>query len=275
MNPPALRAITLTGIGLHSGRAGSLTLSAIEGPVVFRTARGDVRIADLDVLRTDLGVRVACPRVGLDVDSVEHLLAALGGLSLHDGVALEVEGPELPLLDGAARVFADALVTLGARARTTDLVVVRAGMVEVGEARYEFEPGSTVALAVKIAFAEPGIGTADATWDGTSTSFLADIAWARTFGFRRDAGRLRATGRASGANPEAVMILDDAGHVEAPGAPAQPGEFARHKLLDLIGDLHLSGGPPVGTVRAFRPGHAATNRAMKEALRRGLVAPRA
>ena len=266
-----LGPVTLGGTGLHSGEATSVTFAPVDGPLVFRTEHGEARLADLAVVRADHGVCVRCERIGLDVDSVEHLLAALGGLSMKDGIALSVASGEVPLMDGAALAFARALTAFASPQSRTNTKIVRAGSIEIGTSTYVFEPSAASTLDVEIAFAEPGIGVERAHWDGTPGAFLKEIAWARTFGFRRDAERLRAAGRAFGVDPRAVMVLDERGHVERPGEPAQQGEFARHKLLDLIGDLYLFGGPPRGQIRATRPGHAATHSAMAEALRTGLV----
>jgi UDP-3-O-[3-hydroxymyristoyl] N-acetylglucosamine deacetylase len=124
---------------------------------------------------------------------------------------------------------------------------------------------------VEVDFRAPKIGKERAHWDGSFQGFLSDIAWARTFGFRREAGELFARDRALGADPIAVMVLDDDGGVEPPGLPARRGEFARHKLLDLIGDLYAFGGPPLGVVRALKPGHRATHQAVARALEQGFL----
>jgi UDP-3-O-[3-hydroxymyristoyl] N-acetylglucosamine deacetylase len=222
-------------------------------------------------VRADQGVRVSHEPTALDVDGAEHLLAALAGLGIRCDVVLHVEGGEVPLLDGGALAFATALADFAIGAGTPELVVVREETLHVGAASYAFEPWDRVALDVEIDFTEPGIGRQCATWNGTRTSFVRDIAWARTFGFRRDAERLWARGRARGVDAASVMVLDAVGRVEPPGIPPRPEEFARHKLLDLIGDASLYGGPPVGKLRAVRPGHAATHHAMTEALARGIL----
>lgn len=262
----------LQGIGLHTGEPSEVRLVRCDGPVVFRTALGDAPIAELDVLRTDQGVRVRCERIGLDVDTVEHFLSALGGLSIRSGVAVEVRGPEMPLLDGGALAFATALAGFSLPSEPPALRILRNGVVRVGAAIYELSPGENIELEVEVHFDASRIGRQTATWRGSAESFVADIAWARTFGFRRDGEALRRAGRARAVDPRAVMVLDDDGEVEPPGSAAQPDEFARHKLLDLVGDLYLCGGPPLGTVRATRPGHGATRRAIAEALARGFIA---
>jgi len=238
---------------------------------VFRSGRGEARIDELRVVRSDYGVRVRCERIGFEVESVEHLFAALGGLSIRAGVTMEVDGPEMPLLDGAALAFVSALEGLSPPREPPRLRVLRDGVVRVGESVYEFLPGDGIALDVEVAFDAPRIGRQSASWTGSASTFVGEVAWARTFGFRRDADALRRSGRARDVDPLAVMVLDDDGAVEPPGEEARPAEFARHKLLDLVGDLYLFGGPPHGTVRANRPGHGATHRALIEALERRIV----
>jgi UDP-3-O-[3-hydroxymyristoyl] N-acetylglucosamine deacetylase len=263
--------VHLDGRGLHSGLPVDLRLVKNDGPVVFRTRNAEAAIEDLALVRADYGVRVACDRIGLDADGVEHLMAAFGGLSVRSGVAIELEGREMPLLDGAALAFARAIEELDPPRTVPTLRVACPGVVEVGASSYAFLPGDGVALEVEITFAAPAIGVQRAAWAGDAPSFVAEIAWARTFGFRRDGEALMRTGRAGGVDPSAVMVLDADGVVEPPGLPARPGEFARHKLLDLVGDLYLFGGPPIGKVRATRPGHAATHRAVAEALEQRIL----
>jgi UDP-3-O-[3-hydroxymyristoyl] N-acetylglucosamine deacetylase len=137
---------------------------------------------------------------------------------------------------------------------------------------YEFEPGSGRTVDVEVEFAAAYIGKQQARWDGSFERFVSEIAWARTFGFRREGEDLFARARALGVDPSVVMVLDDDGRVEPPGAPARSLEFARHKLLDLVGDLYVFGGPPQGAVLARKPGHRATHRAVAIALERGLLA---
>jgi UDP-3-O-[3-hydroxymyristoyl] N-acetylglucosamine deacetylase len=249
----------------------TLRLSRSDGPVVFRTARGDARIDELVVLRTDLGVRVRSDAIGLDVDTVEHLLAAFGGLSIRSGVAIAPANEEMPLLDGASLRFAEALASLEPPREAPRLRVLSSGTVYAGASTYVFTKDDETSVEVEVTFDASRIGRQTASWDGSASSFVRDVAWARTFGFRRDGEALLRAGRGRGVDPSTVMVLDDDGAVEAPGAPARSTEFARHKLLDLVGDLYLFGGPPVGKLHATRPGHGATRRAMMEALARRIV----
>jgi UDP-3-O-[3-hydroxymyristoyl] N-acetylglucosamine deacetylase len=271
--PGSTEKVRLCGIGLHTGQPSEVHLARSDGPVVFRTVLGDAKVDELRIVRMDHGVRVCCERIGLDVDTVEHFLAALGGLSIRSGVIVEVRGPEMPLLDGGALAFATALAGLSLPRETPAMRVVRSGVVRDGATSYELSPGDEVVLQVEVHFEAARIGRQTASWQGSAEAFVADIAWARTFGFRRDRDALLRAGRARAVDPRSVMVLDDDGTVEPPGAAARPDEFARHKLLDLVGDLYLFGGPPLGTVQATRPGHGATGRAITEAIARGIVAP--
>jgi len=264
-------SVVLRGRGLHAGAPAEVRLTRVAGPVVFRTAYGDATREELAVVRADYGVRVRCDDNRLDVDGVEHLLAALGGLFAHAGVAIEIEGGEVPLLDGGAAAFARAIAELDAASLAPPLSVVRAEAVRVGDSIYRFSPATGTELEVEVRFDARRIGVQHARWDGFAESFFREVAWARTFGFRADQEALQAAGRARGADPTAVMVLDPEGNVEPPGLPARPGEFARHKLLDLVGDLFLFGGPPRGRIHAIRPGHRATHRAVREALEHGIV----
>jgi UDP-3-O-[3-hydroxymyristoyl] N-acetylglucosamine deacetylase len=224
------------------------------------------------VRSADRGVRIGPREGGFDVESVEHLFAALGAWQVRRDLDIHVTGGEVPLADGGAARFAAAVASLNPPRARSPLRVVQSGKVEIAESIYAFEPGPEPILAVEVHFEARAIGTERASWDGSFERFVSDVAWARTFGFRRDAADLLARGRALGADAHAVMVLDDEGRVEPPDAPARPSEFARHKLLDMIGDLYLFGGPPLGAVSAIRPGHAATHRAVALALERGLLA---
>jgi UDP-3-O-[3-hydroxymyristoyl] N-acetylglucosamine deacetylase len=240
-----------------------------DGRVAIGVDSHAVPVQDLGVSRTDLGVTVSSP--DWSIDTVEHLLAAFGGLGVRRGVQAIVEGGEVPLADGGSSLFCDAISALWPPTDPTTLVVSREGEIVVGESRYSFRPAGASALEVSIEFAAPGVGSGVARWDGRATSFVSDIAWARTFGFRSQARALVAAGRARGADAASVMILDDDGNVEPPGRAAREGEFARHKLLDLVGDLYLVGGPPRGEILAQRPGHTATRVAIARAMEMGLL----
>jgi UDP-3-O-[3-hydroxymyristoyl] N-acetylglucosamine deacetylase len=275
--------IRLEGFALHAGTVTAVTLAPHEGPITL--ARHDKRaaLASLRVTRTDFGVAVTDDR-GLEIDLVEHLLAALGGLGVRRGVMAVVEGPELPILDGGARVFAEAIARLEIPESVPELVVARRGRLAFDESSYAFAPGDTVELQVEAIFDHPAIGTQHAHWDGDRGSFRDQIAPARTFGFVSQTAELARRGRAGlatrpaarsgdeslAALREAVLIFDES----APPFRVGENEIARHKLLDLIGDLTLYGGPPLGRITARRPGHTATHRIVRRALDCGILSRR-
>ena len=281
-------SIRLEGYALHRGVATAVTLTACEGPITFEQNGRRAQLSALRVRRSDAGVALTDGQ-GLDLDLVEHLLAALCGLGIRSGVTAVVEGEELPILDGGARVFADALsaLELPAQARErTHLFVDRSGSLADGSSTYVFDVGEETDLSVEAAFDHPAIGTQRARWDGSARAFLASIASARTFGFRADARDLWQCGRAElaarsmdpaavKAFSRAVIVFDEVGPVPTPGVPPpSAGEIARHKLLDLIGDFALYGGPPRGIVFARRPGHTASHRIIREALDVGILSSR-
>jgi UDP-3-O-[3-hydroxymyristoyl] N-acetylglucosamine deacetylase len=258
----------LFGRGLHSGSLCGVRLRRDPGALRFEVEGRQTPLAECRVLRTDQGVELELS-AGQRVDLVEHLLAALGGLGIHDGLVVSALGPELPLLDGAALAWTRALRQLELRALRPRLEVVRPFALDVGSSHFAFTPAPTPSLEVEIEFDNPAIGKQSARWDGDAERFEREIAPARTFGFERDAEALRRAGRAGFVDPRSVIVLDERGLTLPGTARATQNEFARHKLLDLIGDLYLFGGPPCGHVRALRPGHRATRLAVQEALRLG------
>jgi UDP-3-O-[3-hydroxymyristoyl] N-acetylglucosamine deacetylase len=255
------------GCGLHTGSLSSVVLRRRRGAVALRVAGRELPLEAARVVSTDRATTIDVG--GRRVATVEHILAAFGGLGVHEGVSIEVLGAELPLLDGGAKAYCEALSELGAERDACGLEVVRAGEVRVGHSSYSFEcsPGSH--LGVTIDFDDPRLAPS-AAWDGDPIDFHARIAPARTFAFANDVQALALSGGVSRVAPESVVVFG-AREIFFAGNAFLADEPARHKLLDLVGDLFLYGGPPRGIVRAHRPGHGPTHAAMREALERGLV----
>lgn len=260
----------MEGVGLHTGSPARVHLEVSGGPIRLRSQGAEAAIDDWvvasSVRSTTVQGRVGAPTAR----TVEHLLAALGGLEVHRGMIVSLDGPEVPLVDGGARAWCDAVAQIAAPRGGRRLQVVRDGVIAVGETRFEFARGTRVEVSVHVEFGDGRIFPR-AEWHGDPDDFRTRIAPARTFAFARDLADLSRADLARHVDPAAVVLLapDTIHHA---GAPFSPDEPARHKLLDLIGDLYVFGGPPVGRVHAYRPGHAANAEAARQALECGLLA---
>jgi UDP-3-O-[3-hydroxymyristoyl] N-acetylglucosamine deacetylase len=260
------------GVGLHTGAPSRVWLRVSPGPVVLRVGNVEARLEELRVASTTRATTVEAHGGRLRVATVEHLFAALAALGVHDGLTVRVEGPEMPLLDGGSAAWCDAIDRLRPEATAPRLRVVREGSVEVGASRYEWFPGDRIAIDVRVDFdGFDGVRVArEVRWDGDAADFRVRIAPARTFAFMHDVTELLSAGLARHVDPASVLVLTPDG-IHCAGRPYSADEPARHKLLDLVGDLYLHGGPPIGRVRAVRPGHAANHRALSLALAGGIV----
>ncbi len=261
------RELEFRGVGVHSGRPVRLLLRPSEaGAIVFR--RVDLGGAEIpvDARSASSGNRTVLEAGGARVETVEHLLAALAAFGV-GSVVIELDAPEVPILDGSALPFARALSDAGLRdlpIAAEPLPVREPFRVEAAGASLEASPHPGLRIDYTIVFAHPAIGTQRLAVDVTAGSFLAEIAPARTFGFLKDAEAIRARGLAGGSSLENTVVLDDAGPVNGP--LRFPDEFVRHKILDLAGDLGLLGRPVAGLFRAVRGGHDLHLRAVRRLL---------
>jgi UDP-3-O-[3-hydroxymyristoyl] N-acetylglucosamine deacetylase len=262
----------IEGPGLHTGAPGAVRFTCHRGPVVLRSGGVDSSMTELRVVDTARSTTVANASGTIRIATIEHVLAALGGLGVHSGVAVVIEGAEAPLADGGARRYVDALRALGITPSPPPLRVVRDGVVVVGKSRYELrrlDDADAVELEIEVDFGDARLART-ASWSGDADDFGTRIAGARTFGFEHEIEELLARELASHVTPESVVVIAEAG-ILSRGAPFTADEPARHKLLDLIGDLYLHGGPPRGGIRAARPGHAVTHEVIRRAREDGLL----
>jgi UDP-3-O-[3-hydroxymyristoyl] N-acetylglucosamine deacetylase len=254
--------VSCTGIGLHSGEPVQLTL---------HPARTDSGIV---FVRTDLGAPVEIPararavssttfattlgRDGASVGTVEHLLAAIRGLGI-DNVRIEIDGPELPVMDGSAAPFVYLLRSAGCfaqRAPRSVLRVRRKLEIVDGQRSISIEPARDFRVSYAVDFEHPAIRRQELRLGPIDPdSFEREISAARTFGFLREVRGLWEAGFARGGSFDNTVLLDEEG-VANPGGLRWPDEFVRHKVLDLFGDLALLGMSIRGHVRAERGGHA-------------------
>ncbi len=260
------------GVGIHSGAPARVVLRRRRGPVTLEAAGVEARIDQLAIASTARATTVEAHGGTLRVATVEHAFAALAGLGVYDGIAMAIDGPELPFLDGGAATWCDVIDRLGVTPSPPPLRVARAAAFEVGSSRYEFTPGPGIEVEVRLEL--EGIDEArvmpEARWRGDAVDFRLRIAGARTFVLARDIGELAAAGLARHVDPGSVVVLAPDATLHA-GRPFSADEPARHKLLDLVGDLYTWGGPPLGRVRAVRPGHTANAMAARRARAEGIV----
>ena len=266
--------IDCTGTGLHSGKRISLRLlPAPSGTgIVFRRTDLGAELAALwhNVADTRLCTVLADPaRPDVRIGTVEHLMAAFAAQGI-DNAMVEIDGPEVPILDGSAEPFLFLLDCAGRQEQPADrpvVVVRRPVRVEHGESFAELRPllpgeMAQLDLSLSIAFAAPAIGRQALSLTLTPDSFRRDLASARTFTLASEVEQMRAAGLALGGSlRNAVVVEHD--KVLNPEGLRQPDEFVRHKMLDAVGDLALAGAALRGRFVAHRPGHALNNRLLR------------
>jgi UDP-3-O-[3-hydroxymyristoyl] N-acetylglucosamine deacetylase len=254
------REVILKGIGVHSGAEVSLILHPAEANTGYNfyiengaravQVPGDFRAVSNLTLCT-----VLSGADGTTIATVEHLLAALRGLGV-DNAAIEVDGNEVPIMDGSAEPFTDAIEDAGLReldAPRRYIKVLRPIQIKDGHSTGEIFPYNGFRLDIEIDFASAFIGRQRLDLDITPSSFKK-ICRARTFGFMKDVKQLWAAGRALGSSLENTIAIGE-DRVLNPEGLRYPDEFVRHKTLDAIGDLALAGAPILGLYRSYRGGH--------------------
>jgi len=269
-------SIDCVGIGLHSGRRVQMALrpaAANHGIVFRRTDLGRDIPARFDLVAdTRLATVLGDPAdPSVRVGTVEHLMAALSGCGI-DNVLIEVDGPEVPVLDGSAAhlvflIDCAGIETQEAPRRTIE--VRRPVRVSDRNAFAELRPARPsrdgLHLAMSIVFSAPAIGRQELSVQLTPESFRRELSRARTFALAEDIDRLRAAGMAQGGSLDNAVVVD-AARVLNPGGLRMEDEFVRHKLLDAVGDLALAGAPLRGSFVAHRSGHGLNNRLLRALL---------
>ncbi|OJU24321.1 MAG: UDP-3-O-[3-hydroxymyristoyl] N-acetylglucosamine deacetylase [Nitrobacter sp. 62-13] len=254
---------TVTGVGVHSGSAVSLTLgpASIDAGFIFVRSGADgddrrVRAVAKSVTSTELAT-VLGDQQGPLVSTAEHVLAALRGLGV-DNATIEIDGPEVPIMDGSSAAFVAAIDQAGIveqSAARRFIQILKPVRVNRGDAYGELHPHARgFRIEVEIDFANPVIGHQDYALDLNPESFRREISRARTFGCMNDVEKLWSAGFARGASFENSMVFDDERLLNTEGL-RYADECARHKVLDVIGDLALAGLPLIGGYRSVRGGH--------------------
>lgn len=254
----------LTGIGVHSAKPVRIVLhpaDANHGIVFLRTGLPNGRDRLIEARHVAVSVTELCTVIGEQstgaVSTIEHLMSALAGLGI-DNVLVEIDGPEVPILDGSAEAFVEAIAQVGVATLGTArryLKVLRPVRLDNGKSFCELLPNERgFRLDVEIDFDSPVIGRQRKVIDLDPIVYKREIARARTFGFVRDVERLWQAGLALGSSLENSVAIGDEGILNPEGL-RYADEFVRHKMLDAIGDLALAGYPILGEYRSYRGGH--------------------
>jgi UDP-3-O-[3-hydroxymyristoyl] N-acetylglucosamine deacetylase len=256
------REVHLTGTGVHSGAPVSLTLHPAEANTGLRflvTKRGRV-VAEIAANVAHVKNLTLCTVIGdeagVTVGTVEHLLAALRGLSI-DNLYIEIDSKEVPIMDGSSAAFVEAIDRVGIRELSEPrkfIKVLKPVRVEENGCWGELVPHTGFSLDVEIDFSSPLIGRQRLNFEMNPGVFRHELARARTFGFMSDVEKLWKAGLALGADLTNTVAIGEDKVMNREGLRF-PLEFVRHKMLDAVGDLSLAGAPLLGAYRSYKGGH--------------------
>lgn len=258
------------GFGLHGGQPVRMIVhpaSADHGIWFHRTdlAGSDARIeARWDAVTPSRLCTVIENADGISVSTIEHIMAALAGFAIHNAL-IEIDGPEVPILDGSAVPFVEGFLAAGIEEQGLPVRAVRVlKPVEVreGEAVARLEPADMLEIDFRIDFEDEAIGVQARRLNMANGAFVRELSDSRTFCRQSDVDAMRARGLALGGTLENAVVFDG-GQVLSPGGLRHADEPVRHKMLDAVGDLALAGGPILGRYVGERAGHALTNRLLR------------
>jgi UDP-3-O-[3-hydroxymyristoyl] N-acetylglucosamine deacetylase len=254
------RPVSCKGIGLHSGNKVTLSLKPAPADHGIRFQRTDLDGLEIPATVTHLGglqsYQTGLMREAVSVETVEHLLAALTALGI-DNAVVELNHPEVPIMDGSSAPFVYLIQEAGVKRLPTPrkfLKVLRPISLTQGDKRIALYPSDHFKVTYSISFDHPLLRHQSRTMRITEESFVEEIAPARTFGFLKEVEMLRQRGLALGGSLDNAIVLGETGVLN--NALRFEDEFVRHKILDVIGDLSLVGRPVIGHLVAHRGGHA-------------------
>lgn len=260
----------VTGVGLHSGEKVQLWLrpAAPDTGIVFHRVDLDPPVsipASPEAVR-ETRLCTGLERDGVKIATVEHLMSALAGLGI-DNVHVDVDGPEIPIMDGSAAPFVMMMLEAGIEAQAAPrrfLRVLKPVEVREGDKWVRLEPYLGFRLEFSIAFEHPAIRASQtrAVVDLSEHAYPRFVARARTFGFVHEVELLREMGLAQGGSLDNAIVLDEY-RILNPEGLRFPDEFVRHKILDAIGDLYLAGHPLLARYVAHKSGHALNNQLLR------------
>jgi UDP-3-O-[3-hydroxymyristoyl] N-acetylglucosamine deacetylase len=215
----------------------------------------------------DTSLATTLGKDGVKVSTVEHLMSALAGMGL-DNVRVELDGPEVPIMDGSAAPFAALIAEAGVREQEEPrrlLVIKKTVSVVDGDKEASFSPAPRFRISCTVDFKHPLITEQSYELEFSDRCFHREISRARTFGFLRDVEMLKKMGLARGGSLDNAIVVDEFSILNPDGLRF-PDEFVRHKILDAVGDISLFGRPVVGHLKAFKTGHALNQKLVKAVL---------
>ncbi|WP_369310438.1 UDP-3-O-acyl-N-acetylglucosamine deacetylase [Providencia rettgeri] len=268
------RIITATGVGLHTGKKVTLTLrpAPANTGVIYRRTDLNPPVdfpADAKSVRDTMLCTCLVNEDNVRISTVEHLNAALAGLGI-DNIVIEVNAPEIPIMDGSAAPFVFLLLDGGIEELNSAkkfLRIKETVRVEDGDKWAEMRPYNGFSLDFTIDFQHPAIDSSTQRYslDFSAESFVNQISRARTFGFMRDIEYLQSQGLCLGGSFDCAIVVDDYKVLNEDGLRFED-EFVRHKMLDAIGDLFMCGHNIIGAFTAFKSGHALNNKLLQAVL---------
>lgn len=267
------KKVSATGVGLHNGEKVTLTLlpSAIDSGIVFRRTdlpgMPEIQAATDSV--SDTRMCSALEKNGARVATVEHLMSALAGLGV-DNIIVEVSASEIPIMDGSSGPFVFLLQSAGIveQAAAKKFIRVKKVVEIIEDGKWvRFEPYHGFKMDFTIDFAHPVFEDSgnNVKIDFADNTYISEISRARTFGFMHEVEYLRANGLARGGSLDNAIVLDEFRVLNADGLRYED-EFAKHKVLDAIGDLYMLGHPLLGAFTAYKSGHGLNNKLIRALL---------
>lgn len=263
-------AVKFTGVGLHSGAPVRMVVNPASADYGIWFRRIDVTSGDAmiparwdAVVPSRLCTLVANPS-GVSVSTIEHVMAALAGCGIHNAL-IEIDGPEVPILDGSSVPFVEAFLARGLREQSAPVRAIRileAIEVREGEALARLDPADDFEIDFAIDFSEAAIGRQQKQLNMANGAFVRELCDSRTFCRQQDVDAMRANGLALGGTFENAVVFEG-DRILSPGGLRHADEPVRHKMLDALGDLSLAGGPIIGRYTGIRAGHALTNRLLR------------
>jgi UDP-3-O-[3-hydroxymyristoyl] N-acetylglucosamine deacetylase len=254
------KPVSVTGIGIHSGKKVTLTLTPADADFGVQFVRTDIPGATLlKASATTVGATENNTTIGQGrnaVHTVEHLLSAFYGLGI-DNVLCEIDGPEVPIMDGSGASFVFVLKETGIATLNKSkkfLVVLEPVKVQVDDKWAMIEPASKLVIDSTIVFAHPVIKKQRKVFEFSCENYIQEIGRARTFGMLRDVDMLKRKGLIKGGSLDNAIVLDEFKVVNGEGLRFRD-EFVRHKILDTIGDISLLGHEIAGRVTTYKSGH--------------------